>query len=142
MRMQYQSSGVLAASAVSATQWFSNGDSASQYVRATSYSDQQGSLALWQTDSPTGLIEANILVAQVTASGGSLAKIEAAITAQFWQLIYTNGPIAQVQFQFSVFSTAEMSLAVLLELQRLNLQILGMRSPKDNAMDDTYQALR
>src|SRR5277367_6083723 len=132
MQLKYQTNTPLAAGAQYIGAWQDNGPgganpghySTNRYVRVTAYSDQPGSLALYEADSPTGLFNAQVCVDQVLASGGALATIEAAITAQFWQAIYTNGPTAQTQFQHYAFSSPDMQLAIWQQLVRLNQQFL------------------
>jgi hypothetical protein len=136
MQLLFQNNVPLAANAV-----FTVGPMSCQadglYVRVTSYSDQPGSLALYQTDTPTtGLFAANTIVDQITTSGGTLGKIEAVITAQFWQAIFTNGPTAQTVFQHYAWATPNLNLAVLAEWRRVNQQIMAMRGPYDSTLGE------
>jgi hypothetical protein len=110
--------------------------SAGQYVRITAYSDQPGSLVLYQADSPTGLLAANLIVDQITTSGGNLGKIEAVITAEFWQAIFTNGPTVQAVFQHYAWTSPDLNLAILREWSRVNQQILAKRGPYDSTFGE------
>ena len=67
--------------------------------------------------------------------------MQVAITTQFWRVVYTNGPIAQTSFQILMATTRNLLPAILAELQRINLQLLGMRSPRDNPLDDSLQVI-
>jgi hypothetical protein len=144
MQQQFNSNVALAANASFTSQWVDNGQDSGQvavscqFVRVTSYSDQAGELVIYQADSPTGLTGALVEVARAPAPGGALCKIETVITAEFWQAVYINGPNAQTVCQIYGWSTPNMALALLRELRKINLQLLGLRSPKDSVKSEDY----
>ena len=150
MQLNYQTNAPLAAGSQYIGAWQSvgtgpsgvKGKEDSRYVRITSFSDQPGTLALYQADSPTGLFGAGQQVDQVAVSGNCLGVIEAVVTGSYWQAIYTNGSTAQKQFQHYAFSTPDMDLAIWQQLVQLNQQLLALRGPKDSTKYDQFNGIR
>lgn len=143
MRIENIGSPPLAANAVFTSDWINNslsgapGAGAGQFVRVTTYSDVPGRLAIQQCDD-TSVVKLLAPVAQIPTSGGAAAQLEAAVTAQSWRIVYTNGATAQTKFQIIAASTSDLAPAILAELRRINLQLMGMRGPRDSSANDPY----
>ena len=135
----------LAAGARWASSWLNNGQSLQEILGCVSaYSDQAGQFEFYFTDDPTNpaLTVPSFTPTAVQPLMAAVQKIP--ILSLFWQIVYTNGPVAQTQFEIVVSSSASEMAAVLSELQKHSFMLQRLAdpyNPKDDTFDVKYGSL-
>lgn len=119
--------------------WLDNGVSLAELFASVSvYSDQPGQIQIIQTDDPTN--PSMVLPVQggvASVGAGSVSELQVPITHLYWSVLYINGTTAQTIFEIVVSASSSDLLAVLVELQRVNFNLVRLINPY-TATDDTY----
>ena len=84
--------------------WFDTSSAFANYVEITSYSDQASAslgLVVQESDDVTNI---NFTASENsdTAAAATLERLVSPVRKRFWRIVYTNGAVAQTQFEMTV----------------------------------------